>query len=605
MTAQSLSRHKVPQPIEDHPFDYSDGDALESRMLTQLHGCHDVSCASEELQQFITDWPSEYHLSTVRHNLLRPFQFAPGDRILELGCGCGALTRYLGETGAQVIGVEGSDRRAAIARERCRDLSNVSIHCQNLMDYCAEQHFDYVLLIGVLEYAPKYIVDAHDSVRACLEHAESLLADDGTLILAIENQLGLKYFNGCNEDHIGTPYYGIHGLYGSSDPTTFGRQTLVKLLTGAGFARQDFFFPFPDYKLPQILISEIALKQPGFHVADLLCRTVASNRQSGFNPAFYENLAWQTIEQNGLLGDLANSFLVLAGKNGNRKAPTWLAYAYASERRLPFATETRFTVEDNLIVVSKRPLATNCKAPSQPLLQGELQQSLSKKAVYVFGEIYLTELQRLLGRGGGLDDLDKWAGHWIDILLSETRYENGMAVLDGAYLDAIPANLVRTKDGTLVLIDQEWKVTSPVPLAWVLVRGLLNSIAASPASPQLANLSFRQVITHVMDQVAHRTSLQADEAFSVANRYENALRKVVFGERFSLDLINNALEQPAISLLNGITQRDNIHLLQEEITRIKSTFSWQLTKPIRLLANLPRFMKRLLVRRKDAYHHVR
>jgi hypothetical protein len=41
-----------------------------------------------------------------------------------------------------------------------------------------------------------------------------------------------------------------------------------------------------------------------------------------------------------------------------------------------------------------------------------------------------------------------------------------------------------------------------------------------------------------------------------------------------------------------------------EIKRVKATFSWWITKPIRLLANLPRFMSRLLLRIKDASRHV-
>ena len=97
---------------------YSDGDALEKGLLATLGQCRDISSSSEQLRGHIRDWPSEYHFSPVRHNLLRPFAIGSATRVLELGCGCGAMTRYLGERAASVVAVEGSALRAAIAAER-------------------------------------------------------------------------------------------------------------------------------------------------------------------------------------------------------------------------------------------------------------------------------------------------------------------------------------------------------------------------------------------------------------------------------------------------------------------------------------------------------
>lgn len=591
------TQHGTPPLETSPPFDYSDGDAIETRLLTLLQNCTDVSCASIELRQHMTDWPSRYHLSPARHNLLRPFRFFPGDRILELGCGCGALTRYLGETGADVIAIEGSPRRTAIAKERCRDQTNVQISCGNIMDYRCDQGFDYVLLIGVLEYAPKYIDDP-DPMSACLKHAASLLVKSGTLILAIENQLGLKYFNGCNEDHIGIPYYGIHGLYKSADPTTLGKQQLIGLLNAAGLERQEFFYPFPDYKLPQIVVSEGALRQPEFKVSDLLCRTAATNPEGDFLPVFHENMAWRTIEKNGLMGDLANSFLVLAGNDIHGKLNDWLACSYTTERLPEFSTETRFQTEEDGLQVTKRHLFASTPEATGALPRGELKQCLASKSPYVIGEIYLVELQRLLGRGGGLDDLCVWADRWIDILVAQARRVDGIMCLDGSYLDAIPANYVRRHDdGTLKLIDFEWQVTTCVPFAWVLVRGLMNSIAASPISPKLESLTFRQVIGHVLARIAPKTGVNVDEAFATANEYENALRGIVFGVEFDSDQVIKMLDAPAIKLIGGRTihdiavqQRHALQILQPEISRIKSTFSWKITKPLRFIFNLPRFI---------------
>src|ERR1035438_8616195 len=83
-------------------FAYSDGKEVEDRLLTLVSNAADRSTFSAELLEAITDWPSEYHLSRARHCLVRPLGIRPGDRVLELGCGCGDITRSFGENGGTV-----------------------------------------------------------------------------------------------------------------------------------------------------------------------------------------------------------------------------------------------------------------------------------------------------------------------------------------------------------------------------------------------------------------------------------------------------------------------------------------------------------------------
>ena len=45
----------------------------------------------------------------------------PGERILDLGCGEGALTAKLLDAGAAVVGIDASPEQVAAARERWRD----------------------------------------------------------------------------------------------------------------------------------------------------------------------------------------------------------------------------------------------------------------------------------------------------------------------------------------------------------------------------------------------------------------------------------------------------------------------------------------------------
>lgn len=96
-------------------------------------------------------------MTPVRANLLRPVrELLAGKRVLELGAGCGALTRYMGENARRVVAVEGSPIRAKIAALRCADLTNAAIINDTIQDLYLPQRFDLVTLIGVLEYARLY-----------------------------------------------------------------------------------------------------------------------------------------------------------------------------------------------------------------------------------------------------------------------------------------------------------------------------------------------------------------------------------------------------------------------------------------------------------------
>ena len=77
-------------------FDYSDGEDSEFKLKQILSNAKNLASDSSELEEHISDWPSEYHLSSIRANLLRCLDLSGVKRVLELGCGCGSITRYLG-----------------------------------------------------------------------------------------------------------------------------------------------------------------------------------------------------------------------------------------------------------------------------------------------------------------------------------------------------------------------------------------------------------------------------------------------------------------------------------------------------------------------------
>jgi hypothetical protein len=83
--------------------------------------CFRLSSTSTELAAGIIDWPSYYHLSHLPSNLLRPVSELLAGDVLEVGAGCGALTRFLGEAARTVVALDGSPAVRRSPQRAARD----------------------------------------------------------------------------------------------------------------------------------------------------------------------------------------------------------------------------------------------------------------------------------------------------------------------------------------------------------------------------------------------------------------------------------------------------------------------------------------------------
>jgi precorrin-6B methylase 2 len=457
------------------PFAYSDGAAAEAYVAEAVRAAGDLRDGSPELAARIRDWPSQYHLSPARANLLRPLADRVRGRVLEVGAGCGAITRFLGESGATVLAVEGSRARAAIAAARCRDLDNVVVVCDNFENLGPPLRFDLVTLIGVLEYSRMFIA-GDDPVQAMLVLARDRLADGGTLALAIENQLGLKYLAGAREDHLGVPYLGVTGQYGAKTPVTFGRRELRERLQRAGFGDAQLLYPFPDYKLPAAIVTDAGFAHPAFNAADLIA-TAYVHRFDDAGPAAYpESLARDVFIRNGLGPDIANSFLVAAGGGAGERGT--LAYAYSVGRDRAYSGETRFEAQEGGVKVVRRPLF-----PAQASESGAIAHARVESEPYVEGEVLHRGLQRLAARPGWtVEDLFAWAAPWVELLEELAAVGNATRSagreLPAHLFDCTPFNVVRRRDGSLAAFDLEWHAPDAASstLGRIVFRGLYNAL---------------------------------------------------------------------------------------------------------------------------------
>jgi len=278
---------------------YSDGD-IEDELLQIVQAHNDF----DEVISKDTRWPILYHLSKYRENIIEWYPFEQGSSVLEIGAGCGAITGALSKKVDHVTCVELSKKRSLINAYRHQEFSNIEILVGNLNEMKFAQKYDYITLIGVLEYAPSFI-ESNKPFHTFLERIRGLLKPNGKLFIAIENKFGLKYWAGAREDHTGKFFDSLEGYIGNKNVKTFSKHEIEDVLAQCGFSDLVFYYPFPDYKLPFQIFSEYSLPQIGelgqfIHHFD-------NDRMQVFN----EYLVANSIISSHQIEFFANSFLVV------------------------------------------------------------------------------------------------------------------------------------------------------------------------------------------------------------------------------------------------------------------------------------------------------
>lgn len=119
--------------------------------------------ADERAGDAVSMWPNNhlnahYHheLTAVLARLLPPMA---GQDVLDLGCGTGRIARYLAARGAQVRGVDFSEKAIAIARRAGPDPENPCYEVASMFDLADEARYDLIVSWGSVTFA-------------CRDHAE-------------------------------------------------------------------------------------------------------------------------------------------------------------------------------------------------------------------------------------------------------------------------------------------------------------------------------------------------------------------------------------------------------------------------------------------------
>lgn len=504
-------KEKIGNVVLDYSFytgedSYSDGDIED----VILEACRNGT--SEELLRTSSRWAVLYHLSDIRENILEWYPFDSDASLLEIGSGCGALTGMFSRKVKKVTCIELSKKRSLINAERNRERDNLEIKVGNFKDISLEEKYDYITLIGVWEYAGLY-VGGEDPYLFMLKKVKGYLKPGGKIIVAIENKMGLKYFNGAPEDHTAKMYSGINDYAGEKGVRTFSKPEIEKILDEAGIGDTAFYYPASDYKLPDVIYSDDMLPQAG----DLRYykKDYADCRVYNFNDAAVSD----QVCMDSMFAYFSNSFLFICGEKEIQVPFS----RYNRLRKKQYRLKTCIVQDGGSRRVVKSPLHEEAAGHVAALLRNEEKwRGTLPKISYINGEMVNGQYQTPYVDGMNLDVSFYRYRHSAEIMIAKLKNliqeyflpgeekripfimteefarVFGDQASDGEYslpvtnVDLIFSNFKVERAGGLVNFDYEWVFEFPIPYEYVLWRAIyqLYDKFAACLRPQIIKEEF-------------------------------------------------------------------------------------------------------------------
>lgn len=489
---------------------------LQKQELEALAGLESGDRRREELEK-APSWEALRQFSPLRANLLDWYPFTGEEAVLEFGSGCGALSGFLAQRVKRLTCVEGDREMREIAGKR-KELMELPDGRISLLGGSwagdirpqLDHAYDMIAAVDGLAGADRLGFSTAEELAGELA---SLLGEDGILLLAVPNPLGMRYLAGCREENSGRFFDGPEGYPQCGLKPGMSRKELEELAKRAGLLAVRFFYPYPDLRFTQSLYSDGWLpkeQELGGRYLDFAHDRLA---------LFSEERAYGTAIRAGIYAQVANSYLMAAARTerGLRRVAPLLYCRHSNERDPRFAIRTEIREEGGIRSVRKLPADASAKGHVAALPEWEEQLNTcfsllqeipllsgftvkanrcreegdgSVSFAFLEGQTLHDELKGLLdaGKTEKLEDIfsryiavlygcadrpfavtPEFSGIFGNIGPNMRKAAEDWLCLRVSDIDLIFENII-AKEGCWNLLDYEWTFDFPVPVKFIVYR---------------------------------------------------------------------------------------------------------------------------------------
>ena len=348
--------------------------------------------------------------------------------------------------------------------------------------------FDYVICIGWLERISNPV--------EILQGLHAKLADDGTLLLGVNNRLGIRLFCGERDLYTSRVFDGIDNYHQSNvrQGRMYACNELKNMLIESGWKKHKFYSVLHSLEEPVMLFAEGQLPK------ESLTNRIIPSYQYPHSVFIEEELLYDTLVANSLLYPMANAYLIECPMDGNFADALYVTSSLERGRENAMMT----------VIHSDGTVSKEAAYPEGKKRLARLDENIRamKKAgvsvveghfdngCYVMpyievptGQVYLRELL-LRDKDKFLEAMDAFSrairssspihrGEFIDA--NSVRGETEL--LEQAFLDMVPLNSFFI-DGKFVFFDQEFSEAN-YPVNVLLTRMIATFYAGSPELEQI------------------------------------------------------------------------------------------------------------------------
>lgn len=542
-------------------------------------------------------------LSNLRENLLNWYPFKENSSILEIESNLGEITGVLCKNASRIVSIEHSLQKARTIATRYQARENLEVIAGNINDIILEEKFDYVVVTGIDKKRYK--------IEEILKYGKEHLKEEGTILISLDNKLGLNQLNGIEDVTINQ----------KKENQSKTKTEIEKILKKSELNNYKFYYPLPNYKTPNIIFTDKHLPSNESILRDLTLYT--ENRILSFEEReIYRKILKEDIK---MFPEFANSFLIEIS-NSIQNEIEYISFGNSrkEEYRLKTVLLDKIAYKQNVNEKSKKHLE-KIKRNIEILKNSNInvldsfeddkiisdleknEKSLDKKLVMIFKE---------KGQEEGLNEIVKFKNELENKL--EKSEENCTDVFQKYNIEIdeeTKSKLNFIKYGIFDLIfqncfvinneyyfyDQEW-IEENIPLEFIIYRAvtyLCNSEKDIDSKYIFEKLeidkyieTFDKLETILQEQIKDDIiwKVHAESHKTIKNMYDTFIheRNLEAGktqEKLNeLGQIINAKNETEQEYIKEIQQKNlEIEKLSEELDYIKNSKSWKMTKPFRNL----------------------
>lgn len=535
--------------------------------------------------------------SDIRTNIISWYPFKKNATILEIGAGLGQITGELCKNAGKVVSVEFSKARGQAIANKYKNQKNLEIVVGNLKEINFNEKFDYITLIGTLEYAPK-IYETDNPFNDLLEYLKSLLKEDGKILIATDNKFAMRNWavTEIHEKNLG------HNAVCSSKPIDrcqlFSKRKIEEMLNKIGFNQFKFYYPLPDYKFTNVVYTDKYLPDKS---------SIHRNMSLFYENqilSFHENDAYiQLIEEDKQLFKMyANSFFIEISNDSakdneiryvsfwnNRNRQYRLKTVMQADKVYKYPTSELAKkhideIKKNIDIMRKSSIQTVDSYDEEKIISDyhENSEAYDKLIVNAYKQKGIEEVIKLIDdfKNAVIKKLEKTTSKnnifkKNNIDCDEELIKNMNFVKDGIWDLNFHNCLVI--DGQLYMYDQEWMEPN-IPVEFILYRGIiifneLNSLLDRNVLLERLNLKQYETIFNKLEEVI-TSKIISNHAVSIWNRpVKNVRGLYVENDRYRREILD--LKEQVNNNLKKISEQEQIIL---DITKQKNVLETKVNK---------------------------